>query len=560
MGKRGDRNYRERMQAAAGVGRGLPLPQFLETHVRPDKGPFTFQGHEPFRQVVADIERVFAAREPGVTMTILKGAQIGATTCGVGVSLYAAVEHGRNVGYFLPTNVFAERFDKTRFRPLVLKSPLIRQMERQAEYKGTQAAMLREFNGAFWYGLGLESIHNAISIPLDVGLYDEVDVLPTENMEWSRDRFAHSELRFRLFYSVGMSPGLGIDALYQDSCMHKWRIRCPHCRRDDVVLEELFESVEVVRRVGGAWRYVCPGCGGVLDPAADGRWVADHPSRIAERRLGYRMPELIFSAVSLDYIMDYWAEAQTRPSQKAKFRCSVLAAPDAGSMQPITDAVLALARTEHYEPALRTYSRPVVAGVDTGDSVHFAAGELIGDDFRWIWFEEIDADRMEERLSFLMRALGVAALVCDSKPLRNSARRLAYEFPKKVWLQDFGPDFATEKVDKTDDRGERRQYQRVVVNRDESLDGLCDLFSQDGVSRMKLPAATGRHRETLIQVAAHLKNLQKEKHVDARGNTHHSYRRNVANHFGMAMNSAVIAARLAGIGGRRGRKGKVTIV
>ncbi len=379
-------------------------------------------------------------------------------------------------------------------------------------------------------------------------------------MEWSRDRFAHSALRFRMNFSVGMNPGLGIDALYQESCQYKWRVRCGHCGKDDLVLEELFDQLDVVRRVGGAWQRVCPVCGGILDMVAGGRWVAEYPSRIAERRLGYRVPALIIRAVGLDYIMDYWAEALQKPSKLAKFRCSVLARPDAGAMQPITDATLHRARGD-YEMALRTYDRPVVAGVDTGDNVHFAAAELLGErQFRWIWFEEIDADHMEDRISYLMRALNVAGLVCDSKPLRNSARRIAYEYPKKTWLQDFGPKFETEQVSKRDEHGQTVKFQRVVVHRDESLDDFTDLWGDAGAVRMILPAREGRHAETLTQVAIHLKNLQKEKKVDARGNTHHSYRTQVANHFGMAMNSAVIAAGLAAPAGRGARKGKVTIV
>lgn len=52
-------------------------------------------------------------------------------------------------------------------------------------------------------------------------------------------------------------------------------------------------------------------------------------------------------------------------------------------------------------------------------------------------------------------------------------------------------------------------------------------------------------------VAQHLKRLTKEPKEDAKGNSIHSYRHGVENHFGFAMLSSYLAEQLAGGGGAR---------
>jgi hypothetical protein len=89
-----------------------------------------------------------------------------------------------------------------------------------------------------------------------------------------------------------------------------------------------------------------------------------------------------------------------------------------------------------------------------------------------------------------------------------------------------------------------KKHLRVVVDRDDSLDEFTDLFNREP-AQMVLPANDSESNPVLAVVRAHLKNLQKEKDTDSKGNTIFRYRRTVANHFGMAMNSSLVCERLA---------------
>ena len=139
----------------------------------------------------AALDGVLNNRTPDRTISVLKGAQVGMTTLAIGFALYCVTLHRLNVGYFLPDQDFADRFDQTRVRPALRRGGFASIM-RDGTYRGASPKGLKEFPGLggsrFLYILGLKDIGNAISIPLDVLIRDEVDDLPEDNLKWSNDR------------------------------------------------------------------------------------------------------------------------------------------------------------------------------------------------------------------------------------------------------------------------------------------------------------------------------------------------------------------------------------
>ena len=312
------------------------LARFLASEIRTDAGAFTFRGREALIEPTAALDEVLQNRTPDQTISILKGAQVGMTTLAIGLALYCVIVHRLNVGYFLPDQDFADRFDQTRVRP-ALRNEKIASIMRDGKYKGASPKGLKEFPGPggsrFLYILGLKDIGNAISIPLDVLIRDEVDDLPPDNLKWSNDRIDASPLALTLNLAVGRSPGAGIHAMYEGGDQRRWHVTCPKCRAESV-LEENWPGI---LRAGAL---VCPACGGLLDRGA-GRWEAE---RVKPRHRSYRLSQLAVGAVRLDRIAAKWAAA-TLPSEKARFRCSTLATPDAGDVQPISRELLQKLRT-----------------------------------------------------------------------------------------------------------------------------------------------------------------------------------------------------------------------
>lgn len=512
---------------AASAGSAGSFAEFLVDKVPTDKGRYSFERHEALRAMVGEIDRaVHEHRE--AEFSVLKGAQIGVSTVGIGLGVYLALEAKADVGYFLPDQGFANMFGKTRFEKTIQASPFLAGKMTDSE-KG-----IKSFGEHLIYMLGLFNVTGAISIPLDANLYDEVDLIPKENMEWSEDRLAASAFRLKVNFSVGMFPGEGIDAKYQDSDQRVWLVTCAGCRREQVledVWPDCFAAADPAQPA-----LVCVACGRRLDVEAEGRWVAQRPSRSVEH-IGYRIPQLIIPQVALAFTARRWREALKSKTKLAKFRCSTLAKPDAGDAQPITDAVLERC-TGDYPLTLAPGTRPIGIGVDCGDYAHAAVGELLEDGrIRCLYFEVLDADELEERLAELMRLTNAAGLVIDARPLGPQARRLAYAHPGRVWLQTFRGGGLKE--DEAEHEG--KTFPTVTTDRDESLDETTEKFSLEPPGIL-LP----RNDEPILdEVRRHLKNLKKEKTTDARGNTIHQYRKAIANHFGMAINSLRIALLLS---------------
>ncbi|UCH61893.1 MAG: phage terminase large subunit family protein [Fidelibacterota bacterium] len=507
--------------------------EFLANYVRIDNRPYSFDRHRPLLEIARRLPRL---RE----VWLLKGAQVGLSTLAVAWCLFLSLSRGYSAGYALPTKVFARRFLKTRFRGVIAGSALLGDAVSTTENVGlmTVAAAGRDRGSAasHLYMLGLENLTDAISISLDALAFDEVDVLNRENLAWVDDRIAASPFRQKLYFSVGMNPGLGIDAGYQATSQRVWLVRCPACRRDDQVLEELFP--ECVRRLDGAWQRVCVGCGRPLTVQETGRWVARHPDRDVE---GYRVPQLIVPGVSLDYVMRRWERARHRRSLLAKFRSSTLALPDAGERQRITAGILAGVLAPYPVQAAAEWS---VGGADVGDTCCVAFADLSGgasrtglsgERLRFIRLEPVPSDSMVPRMSGLITAMGCRCFVIDARPFRTEARRLARLHPDVVVLQYFkGQGFGT-----GTETHDGYTYRTVSEEREDSLDAYCDLFDP-GRRGILFPRCLGGTDFMDSDAAAHhLKGSQKVEALDYRlGRYVPHFRKGVDNHYLIACNNA----------------------
>jgi hypothetical protein len=536
------------VDAAAATGkkaRPSTLQMFLEDDITTDNGPWRLQGHEPFGALLSLIDEVIAKKIPDVEISLLKAEQIAATTTiGLGTAFHLAADLGRNVGYFLPNDAFARKFGRTRLKNTVRRSEYL--SSRMRDVDAVNQATVKEFDGKFLYVLGLESMMGAISTPLDAMLYDEVDMLPAENMEWSQGRVAHSDLRLQIFFSAGYTPGAGIEKKYREGSQHRWLIDCKKrgCKKTGICLEDEFPKC--MAQIGSSWTRVCPDCKEPLDIVKNGRFVPLFPAKAAAHRYSFRISALSIGAMSGNNIMKRYEKALRKKSLLAKFRSAILAIPDAGALQPITDAELNKMQRKGLRLEIGGGERARYAGMDTGDLCHFFCYERTDEgQMRLVWLEEIDSDKAFEEVSQLIFTCGITQLVIDKKPLTTLARALAYQFPQIVALQDFRESSELEVVDEEhlpEHTTNARKYRCVKVNRDESLDDMTGDVT-DAKSGLLIPDIEDYPVLTIL--ADHLKNLRKERTEDKKGRAVDKYVKSVANHFGMALNSARIAELIA---------------
>lgn len=505
---------------------GLSFPEYCLKHiVLDDRMPYNVFGRTFMKEIVA---AVFS--HPHIT--IEKGAQTGMSTLFLAHSFYMVDIYGANIIYYLPTDKMATRFGQTRFDPYVERSQYL-----QSRMLGTDQAGLKQIGTHFFYMLGLVSKTGAISIPADEVLFDEVALINRDNMDLAQDRILASKLGWQRYFSTPIYEDDGIDELYQVSDMRKWVVTCEGCRSQSIPEEDFPDNMRDERAKGGKVYLVCLKCGKQLN-VDNGCWVAEHPVRINQR--GYRIPQLAIREARLDLIWDRWLKAQGKPDKIARIRRSALGIADSGNMQPITSKVLEIveAAGDYY---FYDYSEDVCGiGIDMGDRAHIAVAAPWGKGFRVIAAFHID---VEDLLGFVPQweeAYNCGALVIDAMPYKTESKRVVRALQKAAgYIQYFKSTF------KETIEGEEEKEVRVVqVDRDESLDETTSLFAVSPPQALLFKPRTTEEQKTLDEIKRHLKKLVKEETTGPNGKVI-SYKKNVENHFGMAINSARIALDLA---------------
>jgi len=541
------KNASRRRAKRVAVGADLSFGEFLARHIRTRSGGFSFEGHAVLEDIAAALADPEIAR-----IDILKATQVGLTTlAGFGYGLWETAVHGRNVGYYLPTDKMARELAGERLRHAAGDELA------PALTANVADGIIRLGEGRL-YVRGLRTILAALSIPLDVNLYDEVDDLDRDHFLWVRQRLDGSQYAREVAFACGRHPGEGIDARFQEGTQTHRHLSCPACGKADQIPELLFpDNVQRVPRrrspadeaAGGGrrraeWRVVCVRCGGPLDVEAHGKWIDHFPDR-RSASVSFRLSALSVPWVRLDRLMREWRAAEREGRLLAPFRSSKLAIPDAADRQALTAADLAGAVAEHGE-SLSEPTGPAFAGVDTGDWCHIAVAVMLdADKLTYVKFDAVRGDDLLDRVKSLDAAYRFAGLLIDQRPEGVLARAVCRALAGVAWLQQFS---AADAAKAKELAGE--SFRVLAFEREETLAEWCDLVRRRP-PRLVFPreAASSRTDPTPVpflesDVARHiLAGSQRTEEADAAGYTVYRFRSGpVENHYFMA---SVFAWRIA---------------
>ncbi|MGE5581488.1 MAG: hypothetical protein ACM3X9_03030, partial [Bacillota bacterium] len=182
-------------------------------------------------------------------------------------------------------------------------------------------------------------------------------------------------------------------------------------------------------------------------------------------------------------------------------------------------------------------------GIDMGDQAHVAIVAPNGQEgIRPLAFYQIDVEDLVALTQALETKYNAGALVIDAMPYKTESKKVVRGLKKaKGFIQYFKGDDLKEGVEGEDDRA----VNKVSVDRDGSLDDTTDLFATQPPLALLPKPRTTEEEQILKTVKTHLLKLVKEKIGGEDGDPVIRYKKNVPNHFGMALNSARIALRLA---------------
>ncbi len=401
----------------------------------------------------------------GASLAVGGGAQFGKTILELNLMAYGTAIRFISIGNYLPDRPKVEEIVGQKFRPNVLdvypwmadmiqlgkvENASGKTIDRKESYTVTDGS--RKAFGSF---CGMHKPPTSITI--DIALLDEVDDIPDRNIGYVDGRMTNSPVHFTVFIGTQRVAGAGQNARLAASSYHVKMYTCPGCRKE-WNLEENFPRIIRVpskekygRKVqsksdpmltaemghdrDAEYYCACPECGEELF-RDDGRFVAKHPERIKEAKLGVRVSQFTISAISLQEIVGSWFAAMADPSGEAMqaFYCDRVGIPNAGAAQPITQEVLDGCRAlgtgtkdspQPYSMSLSAGSAPRFAGLDTGPRCWFWCDEIQSDSVsNMVWAELISSGNTTARVPLLMDALGISCLFIDAGGEPDLTKRL----------------------------------------------------------------------------------------------------------------------------------------
>ena len=505
-----------KIETARGAPAGGSFHEFLSVHARVlgrdgAAAPFSLAGRAPLALVVEWLDKILRNTldaEPveidgvvfapgslqGATLAVAGGAQFGKTVLELNLMAYATAVRFLSAGNYLPDRFKVEEIVDQKFRPNVLdlypwmaamiqlgkvRNASGKTVNRKQSYTVTNGA--RKAFGSFC------GMHKPpTSITLDLALLDEVDDIDERHIGYVDARMTNSPLHLTAFIGTQRVEGAGQNARLKASSFHVKLVPCPRCQRE-WCLEETFPRCLRLRRpppqsaVSPSWPgpadhpdpmltpdlpydrladyyLACPECGAELDRDA-GRYVARHPERVAQARLGLRVSQLNISAIPLREIVSAWYAGFEDPSGSATaaFFCDRIAIPHAGAAQPLTQAVLDACRrlglAENADtpvPYAMSLGPAAVTGADGNTGASTAAGHATAGapPFRvagldlgpacWFWCDEIRGPQLSAcvwaemmasgqaatRLPLLLESLGVQCVLLDAGGEPDLTKRL----------------------------------------------------------------------------------------------------------------------------------------
>lgn len=254
---------------------------FITTNTYLRGRPFSFEDHEYQKFIIED---------PSPEKIVIKSAQMGISEMSARIALAMGnLIDGFSTIYTLPSALAAQNFMKTRIDPIIQSSPYLK----DAVSSAVDNTAIKQFGESYLYLKGAQVDTQAISVPADMLIGDEVDNSNPDVLSLFESRLIHSKYQWKIKLSTPSIPKYGIDALYTLSRRFVHMAKCTHCYQwflpdyfDHVKIPDYHGELEDITRSHFAnpnfrWQeaYVaCPHCGGKADLSEPNRnWVCENP-------------------------------------------------------------------------------------------------------------------------------------------------------------------------------------------------------------------------------------------------------------------------------------------
>lgn len=242
-----------------------------------DRNPFSVK-ETPY---VADI-----VRDESQEIVVMKSAQTRISMMLLLKFFHAIITRGLTGIFYFPTDTALHSFVQGRVNPFIRFNQDLRNYIRD-----TDNDSLKMIGLAMAYFFGMKGKTQKESTAADLLLYDEFDLMSPLDVDISLERVAASPYKIKIYNGNPTIPDFGVHEKFLQSDQKWWSIKCGHCGKWNIYLQEMKFDPSWVEQGFLA----CQKCRKAVD-VTKGQWVAKHPGRSLS---GYQVSRLF--AKNADY-------------------------------------------------------------------------------------------------------------------------------------------------------------------------------------------------------------------------------------------------------------------
>ena len=276
---------------------------------------YRLMGDEPMR-IIPALQDIYKDTHP--FLVIQKAAQVFITEYLITLALWIADtgQGGRGGAlYVMPTQRDVEDLSQSRLDKAISDSEYLLSRLKQPRRSGPDRIRLKRIGRGYIFLRGSEATRGLSSIPADVVVLDEYDLMAEGVLELAQKRLGSSQLGWLRVASTPTLPEAGINSLFLQSDQQYYFMKCPGCGLDQRLTWD--DNVDQKQ-----YKLVCRSrkCRHPIDLWLPGHWEAAAPANDQIR--GYHLSRL-YSPLANIRQMVFESQATT-PAARQLFSNAVL--------------------------------------------------------------------------------------------------------------------------------------------------------------------------------------------------------------------------------------------
>jgi len=446
---------------------------------------YSFKGHEFQHQVLQDESQ---------EVNCQKCSQIGMTEAQGRWSMGICKTFPNfSLIYTMPYSNDAEILCRTRIDPIIAASPDLA----QAMNPDMNNSQIKQIGNSFIYFRGTQGNTQAISIPADCIVSDEIDRSSAHILSQYTSRLTHSPWKLRRNFSTPTVDGFGIAAKMETSRRYRNVCTCNHCNHtfvpdyyQHVVIPDFHGKLEEVSKPLLArirWKeakLLCPHCG--LVPSllpANREWVQENTLEMHDAAGYFVTP---FDAPLLITIPSL-VKASTEYARISEFKNQNLGITAQESEDVLTLDDLKKSLVFHNLKDSGLYAM----GADMGLICRIVIGRLDANGVLVIVHrEKVPLGNFENRYRQLTAEYRCLMKVFDSQPYVDLVMRLQSADPNLyagVFVKSKRVEVFRAQEQKEDPEAGKLDMRQVQINRNKALDELVGHIKRQGLALQANP-------------------------------------------------------------------------